>query len=427
MIADATSFVTEPRPPDLWTLCRAMTEHAPMPMAMVEGPQHTVCCLNPAFCRLFDKPPDELIGKDICQMLPEGEKCLALLTRIVRTGESETLTELQPSKLQPVFWACTMWPVHVDGQAVGVMIQVTEAAQLQAKTLAMNEALMLGSLRQHELTEAADWSNAQLQAEITERKQTEKALNRAQAQLTDRAGQLQGLIMERTSELTASNEQLETFVYSIAHDLRAPLRAIRVFSTMLEEELGAGLNETGTDYLGRIGKSAHFMDVLVTDLLAFSRVSQQHVELAPLGLEKVIEAVISRVENEMKERSGCIENSGPWPMVLAHEATLTQVLFNLMSNGLKFIAPGVSPRLRLRTEEQGEFIRVWVEDNGVGIAPDHQAQIFRLFTRLHGEEYAGTGVGLAIVQKGVERMGGRVGVESELGQGSRFWFELKKP
>ena len=238
--------------------------------------------------------------------------------------------------------------------------------------------------------------------------------------------QLENRVSERTEELTATNQQLEAFVYSIAHDLRAPLRAMQGFSTMLVEEAGAALNETGKNCADRINKSAQFMDAMLLDLLAFSRISRQRVELTSLNLGTVVESVLSRLQKVIEERNARVESSGPWSVVLAHQPTLAQVLFNLTSNALKFFSTDRPPVVRLRAEEQAEFIRVWVEDNGPGIAPAHQGQIFRLFTRLDGEKYAGTGIGLAIVQKGVERMGGRAGVESIPDQGSRFWFELRK-
>jgi signal transduction histidine kinase len=139
----------------------------------------------------------------------------------------------------------------------------------------------------------------------------------------------------------------------------------------------------------------------------------------------VVESVLSRLQPDILEKSAHVELPGSWPGVLAHEPTLAQVLFNLVSNALKFVAPGVAPQVRLRTEEKTGFIRVWVEDKGPGIAFNHQAEVFRLFTRLDGEKYLGTGLGLAIVQKGIERMGGRTGVVSTPGRGSHFWFELR--
>jgi len=413
-------------PPDLWSLCLAVTERAPLPVATVEGAGHIVRYVNPAFCRLIDKPGEQLVGKPFCEMLPQAGQCVTSLDRVFRTGNPESHTEQAHSRPHAVFWSYTMWPLILDERAAGIMIQVTEIAQFHEKTLAMNEALMLGSVRQHELTAAADSSNALLQTEISERKQAEEALRRAQAQLSDRAGELEGLVATRTSELTAMNEQLEAFVYSIAHDLRAPLRAMQGFSTMLVEEAGAALNETGRDYANRISKSAQFMDALLMDLLAFSRISQQRVELTSVDLTTVVETVLSQLQNDIQEKKARVESSGPWPVVRAHEPTLAQVLFNLVSNALKFVAPGVPPLLRLRAEERAGFIRVWVEDNGPGIAPEHQGEIFRLFARLLGEKHAGTGIGLAIVQKGVERMGGQVGVEYASGQGGRFWFELRK-
>jgi signal transduction histidine kinase len=162
------------------------------------------------------------------------------------------------------------------------------------------------------------------------------------------------------------------------------------------------------------------------DLLAFSAVSQKRVELTSISLESVVQSVLSRLGKDIQDKGARVETIGSWPSVLAHESTLAQALFNLISNALKFVAPDVLPVVRLRTEDRGEFIRIWVEDNGLGIAPDHQNQIFQLFTRLDGAKYGGTGIGLAIVEKGVKRMGGRVGVEASLGQGSRFWFELPK-
>ena len=186
------------------------------------------------------------------------------------------------------------------------------------------------------------------------------------------------------------------------------------------------MNDTGREYAGRINKAARYMDALLGDLLAFSRISQERVELTAVSLEIVVEPVVGRLQKEISEKNARVARAGPWPAVLAHEATLAQVLFNLLSNALKFVRHDVLPVVMVRTEDRAEFIRIWVEDNGIGIAAQYHAQIFGLFTRLHGGTYPGTGIGLAIVQKGIERMGGRMGLESTPGQGSRFWFELKR-
>lgn len=414
---------------DWSNLCLAFTEHAPLPMATVEGATQLVRYANPAFCSLMSKPAEQLIGRPLSELLPEKDQWVSLLDRVFRTGKPESHAEQEQSKPHPIFWSYTMWPVLADEPLVGVIIQVTETAKFHGKTVAMNEALMLGAVRQHELVEAGDRLNARLEQEITERKQAEKELQDAKAALADEAVLLERLVAERTAELTSTNKQLEAFVYTIAHDLRAPLRAMQGFSETLVNDESPALSEAGQDYVKRIRDSARYMDALLGDLLAFASITQQHIELAPTNLQPIVEAVLSRLEKDIAEKHALVETTGPWPVVMAHTPTLSQVLFNLLSNALKFVRPGVQPQIRVRAEEapvQPGSIRIWVEDNGIGIAPEHQQQIFRLFLRLHRDAYPGTGIGLTIAQKGVERMGGTLGVESSTEHGSRFWFDLRK-
>jgi PAS domain S-box-containing protein len=156
--------------PELSSLFLAITEHAPLPMVTVEGAGHIVLYVNPAFCRLMNKPAEQLVGKPFAEILPEEAECVTLLDRVFRTGKPESHTEQQPSKSHSVSWSFTMWPVLADERPVGVMIQVTETVQFHEKMLAMNEALILGSLRQQELNEVAEALNVQLQREIAERR-----------------------------------------------------------------------------------------------------------------------------------------------------------------------------------------------------------------------------------------------------------------
>jgi signal transduction histidine kinase len=184
--------------------------------------------------------------------------------------------------------------------------------------------------------------------------------------------------------------------------------------------------------LKRINASSVFMDKLLLDLLAFGRAGRTEVELGPVDMRKAWDAALFQIATQAEQANARLEVIGPLPAVQAHEATLGQCLANLLSNALKFVAPGVQPHIRFWAEElratpaRGSRIRLWVEDNGIGIPPEYQERAFRVFERLNGARYAGTGIGLSIVRKGVERMGGCVGLESGPGKGSRFWIELAK-
>lgn len=260
--------------------------------------------------------------------------------------------------------------------------------------------------------------------DITARRKSEAVQSAAKEKRLRRNAELESIVGLSTAELRLSNTQLETFVYSIAHDLRAPLRAMQGFAQLLVQDHSANLNNEGRSYANFINTAAQTMDHLLADLLAFSHISQQKLELATVALDAVVLSAIAVCESEIRDTHATVENIPPWPPVLAHAATLRQVLVNLLGNAVKFVACG-APHVRLRSELcPGAKVRIWIEDNGIGIPSEFHERIFQVFQRLHTTAYAGTGIGLAIVQKGVERMGGRVGVESAPGTGSKFWIEL---
>lgn len=230
---------------------------------------------------------------------------------------------------------------------------------------------------------------------------------------------------QRLDALTAINGELEAFNYSIAHDLRTPLRSMSGFAKALLEDESTNLTSLGLEYATRIARSANYMDNLLLDMLAYSRLAA--AEMAPelFALEEPVAELLSLVEKEMNDRKVAVEVRAPLGSVFAHLPTFKQIVTNLISNSIKFLSAERAPRLSIYTTREGEFVRLWIQDNGIGIAPEHHEKIFGLFQRLHDNQtYPGTGIGLALVRKGAERMGGRVGVESQLGQGSRFWVDL---
>ncbi len=237
---------------------------------------------------------------------------------------------------------------------------------------------------------------------------------------------LNGELNRRVNDLVEINKELEGFSYSISHDLRAPLRSISSFAQVIRSQCNSQLNADGLDYLRRIENASKYMDRLLMDLLDYSRLSRSELELTAVDLESAVADVLVSIEQEIRSLQAEIDVQRPLGCVIGHPATVRQILFNLIVNALKFVAPQQVPKICLRSERTNSSLRVWVVDNGIGIAPQFHRKIFGLFQRLHSRDtYPGTGVGLAMVQKGVERMGGRIGLESDLGQGSRFWFELR--
>jgi signal transduction histidine kinase len=246
-------------------------------------------------------------------------------------------------------------------------------------------------------------------------------INQMIANLREATGKLES----RVAALTDINRELEAFNYSISHDLRAPLRSMSSFAQALLDQEGLRLDAEGMDFARRIRRSALYMDTLLQDLLTYSRLARTEMPLLQVHLDEAVNEVLAHVEPDLQKIGGTVELVGPLGTALAHPPTLKQILANLINNAIKFTPSQRPLQMRIFTTPQSGFVRIWVEDNGIGIAREHHEKIFGLFQRLHRQEaYPGTGVGLALVRKGAERMGGRVGVESQPGQGSRFWVEL---
>jgi PAS domain S-box-containing protein len=252
--------------------------------------------------------------------------------------------------------------------------------------------------------------------DVTEQREAREALAKSHEDLEKR-------VTERTALLTEAIAQMEEFSYSVSHDLRAPVRAMQGYAQATLEDYGNTLDDQGREYLNHIVRSAERMDRLVRDLLTYSRLARSELELQPVSLDRLVRDIVSHYP-EMQQPNAEIITRGTLHSVIAHEPSLTQAISNLLSNAVKFVAPGVKPEVELYSEQQGKRLRLWVHDNGIGIKPEYRGRLFGLFERIHnGKHYEGTGIGLAVVRKSVERMGGRVGMESN-GTGSKFWIEL---
>jgi len=237
-------------------------------------------------------------------------------------------------------------------------------------------------------------------SDITERKRVESALRDAETKLRHQAVELEELVATRTAKLVETVTELESFAYSVAHDLRAPLRAITSLTALLESEFGATAPPDARDYMQRTRRAATRMDALIRDLLILSRVGRTEVSFRRIDLDALVEILITE-SPDLQPPAAEVIVLKPLGVVVGNEMLLTQALSNLLGNAVKFVS-GKQPRIVVRSERINSEVRLWVEDNGIGIAPQYHKKIFGIF----------------------ERLGGRVGVESEPGLGSHFWFEL---
>jgi len=258
--------------------------------------------------------------------------------------------------------------------------------------------------------------------DITEQKKAQQELNEAKDKLTVANQELERRVAERTARLEETVAELEAFSYSLSHDMRSPLRAMNAHASALLEDCRAKLSDSEIGSLERIRRASSRLDLLIRDVLAYSKVSQGQIRLQPIDLATLVDDVILE---QFHDSRTYITVERPLRAICGHQAYVTQCVTNLLSNALKFVPRGTAPQVEVRTRLEGNKIRVEVQDHGLGILPGHRDRIFQLFGRVYSEkEYEGTGIGLCIVRKAVIRMGGEIGFTSEPGQGTCFWFSL---
>jgi len=254
--------------------------------------------------------------------------------------------------------------------------------------------------------------------DITIRKQAQAALEQLNQVLEAR-------VAERTAQLEAKNRELEAFAYSVSHDLKAPLRGIDGYSHLLQEDYTDRLDDEGQTFLNNIRQATAQMARLIDDLLAYSRLERQSLRHVPISLSMLIDSLLREQQEAIVSQKAQIVQTDLDHTITVDPDGLAVILRNLLANALKFTKEGESPVVEIGCKTAADSHLLWVKDSGIGFDMQFQPRIFEIFQRLyHSEQYSGTGIGLAMVRKAAERLGGTVWAESKPGEGATFYIQL---
>lgn len=347
---------------------------------------------NPAATRIFGYAPHEIVNRSVQLLIPLEllDEAQAMLTR-ARGGER--VPHYETVRLRK------------GGARIDVSLTISPVRNRSGEIVGTTTII-------HDITE------------LKRGQRMDAELQRVHAELRAHAQKLEHTVAERTAHLQRTIAELEGVSYSLSHDLRGPLRTIQGFVQLVLEDAGDRLQPEEKQLLEKAIKAAHRLDRLIQDVLTYTRVSRQSVTLENVDVERLLHQIVDE-RPELRSPHAEIEIQSPLLPVHGHEASLTQIITNLLDNAVKFVPPERKPRIRIHSRPAGDQVELCFEDNGIGIPQEAQSRLFAIFQRVHDDKrYPGTGIGLAIVRKAVERMGGSVHLESELGQGSRFYVRL---
>jgi PAS domain S-box-containing protein len=346
----------------------------------------TILTWNPSAEKLFGYAAPEAIGKPMMMLIPPERGA----------EEGEILSRMQAGQATEHFETVR---VAKDGRRIDVSVTLSPIRNAEGKIVALSK----------------------IARDITVQKEAQAVLARGKEEL-------ERLVAERTAKLEELVGELEHFSYTITHDMRAPLRGMQGFAEMMADACEGCVKHDPTEFLRRIQTSGLRMDALITDALNYSKAVRQELPLEPVDAAALLRGILDSYP-EFQRAKAKIEIRGEIPLVMGNQAGLTQCFSNLLGNAVKFVKPGQKPEIGIwaevvRNGDRAEWVRVYVEDQGIGIPGMMLPRVFDMFSRA-SKSYEGTGIGLALVRKVMDRMGGRVGVESEEGKGSRFWLDLR--
>ncbi|MEM7534260.1 MAG: ATP-binding protein [Chloroflexota bacterium] len=370
------------------------------------------CLLKEDFALvLLDVRMPELDGFETARLIRSRPKTKDLPIIFV-TAESQNAEDvIHGYSLNAVDYVFKPFVREILQTKVSVFVDLyrkTEQVRQQARLLQKSEKHLEALVAERTVKLAA--ANQQLRQEVEERKRAEAVLQ------------------QKTEQLEQANKDLESFSYSVSHDLRAPLRGISGFSQIIARRHRESLNEEGQHYVDNVVEATKQMERLIDDLLSYAKMGRQSMSVQSLSVYEVFQKIAQQLHPRIEEAGGHLEFNPNMPIVVCNPTLLHQIFLNLVDNAITYAKPDVPPQVKVESTIEPHHVTISVSDNGIGIAPEFQEKIFNIFQRLHSDEsYTGTGIGLATVKKAAELLGGSVSVESTVGEGSRFHITLPTP